>query len=141
MNTNRKVTSKVSKTGLKNPSIASNTSLKAPPITANPALRNEKSIELNEEWNNFIQRVGQVSSLVKDMASGDKVRADAAHKLADQYLEGKVIVDEEVEMKVKDDRTVINRKAFKSMENKDTVRKNAKSRVLKDRIFINRVEN
>lgn len=126
---NRKVISKVSKTGLKNPPISSNVSkpgLKHPPITANPALRNEKSIELNEEWNNFIQRVGTVSNLVKDMASGDKLRADAAHKLADQYLEGKVIVDEDVEMIVKDNRTVINQKAFKSMENKDTVRPHAK---------------
>lgn len=90
-------------------------------IKYNPALTETAEIAMNEEWANFMTRVGQVSSLVKDMASGDKPRAEAANKLADKYLEGKVIVDENVEMKVKDDRTVINQKAFKSIENKDTV--------------------
>lgn len=125
MTTNRKVISKASKTDLKNPPIITKDQ-KRPPITANPALRDEKSIELNEEWTNFMQRVGHVSNLVKDMACGDRLRSDAAHKLADQYLGGKVILDEEVEMKVKDDRTVINQKAFKSMENNATVRTRSK---------------
>ncbi|XP_063376978.1 tetratricopeptide repeat protein 12-like [Cydia fagiglandana] len=86
-------------------------------ILSNPALKDKKEMELNEEWNNFVKRIGEVSGLVKDMASGDKTKADAAAALADQYLQGKVIVDEDVEMKVKCDRTVINKKAFRSMQN------------------------
>lgn len=90
-------------------------------ILSNPAMQTPKAMELNEEWNNFVKKIGEVSGLVKDMASGDKKRADAAASLADQYLNGKVIFDEDVEMKVKSDRTVINAKAFRSMEN-DKVR-------------------
>ncbi|XP_072939717.1 tetratricopeptide repeat protein 12 [Epargyreus clarus] len=89
-------------------------------ILSNPALKSHKEMELNEEWNNFMKRIGEVSGLVKDLASGDKERADAAKVLADQYLEGKAITDGDVEMKVKENRTVINQKAFKSLENKDT---------------------
>ncbi|KAI8424091.1 hypothetical protein MSG28_002699 [Choristoneura fumiferana] len=86
-------------------------------ILSNPAMQTPKEMELNEEWNNFMKKIGEVSGLVKDMASGDKKKADAAASLADQYLNGKVIFDENVEMKVKSDRTVINAKAFRSMEN------------------------
>ncbi|XP_045493828.1 stress-induced-phosphoprotein 1 [Colias croceus] len=86
----------------------------------NLALHEESNLELNEEWNNFVKRMGEVSGLVKDLASGDKEKADAAKVLADQYLEGKVILDEEVKMTIKDDRTVINQKAFHSMDKKDT---------------------
>lgn len=89
---------------------------------SNPALKDHKHIELNEEWNNFVKRIGEVTGLVKDMASGDKAKADAALALADQYLDGKVILDEDVKMAVKDDRTVINQKAFQSLEKKQTVR-------------------
>ncbi|XP_045765462.1 tetratricopeptide repeat protein 12-like isoform X1 [Maniola jurtina] len=86
---------------------------------SNPALTNNQQYELNEEWNNFMKKIGEVSGLVKDMASGDKEKADAAKAIADEYLKGKVILDEDVEMKVKDDRTVINLKAFQSLEKKD----------------------
>lgn len=91
-------------------------------ILANPALQDHAAMERNEQFNNFMKRVGEVSTLVKDMASGDKTRADAATALANQYLEGKVILDDDIKLKVKDDRTVINEKAFKTVENKDTVR-------------------
>ncbi|XP_063533007.1 tetratricopeptide repeat protein 12-like [Cydia strobilella] len=94
-------------------------------ILSNPALKDKKEMELNEEWNNFVKRIGEVSGLVKDMASGDKAKSDAASALADQYLQGKVIVDEDVEMKVKCDRTVINKKAFRSMENEGEMDKDA----------------
>ncbi|XP_034829953.1 tetratricopeptide repeat protein 12-like isoform X1 [Maniola hyperantus] len=86
---------------------------------SNPALNNNQQYELNEEWNNFMKKIGEVSGLVKDMASGDKDKADAAKAIADEYLKGKVILDEDVKMKVKDDRTVINLKAFQSLEKKD----------------------
>ncbi|XP_041970409.1 tetratricopeptide repeat protein 12 [Aricia agestis] len=83
-------------------------------------------MELNEEWNNFMKKVGEVSSLVKDMASGDKEKAEAAKQLADRYIEGKVIVDEDVKMTVKHDRTVINQKAFENTEgNKGEIDKDA----------------
>lgn len=78
---------------------------------------------LNEEWNNFVKRVGEVGNIVKDLASGDKDRSEAAKILADKYLEGKVILDEDVQMTVKSDRTVINQNAFKSLDNQDSVRK------------------
>ncbi|KAM3960965.1 tetratricopeptide repeat protein 12 [Aphomia sociella] len=84
------------------------------------ALKDHKEMELNEEWNNFMKRIGDVSNIVKDLASGDKERAEAAKNLADKYLEGKVILDDDIEMKVKDDRTLINHKAFRSVQNKDT---------------------
>lgn len=86
-------------------------------------LNEEKDMALNEEWNNFLKRIGEVGNIVKDLASGDTDKAEAAKILADQYLDGKVILDEDVQMTVKSDRTVINQKAFKSLENKDSVRK------------------
>ncbi|XP_050670216.1 tetratricopeptide repeat protein 12 [Leptidea sinapis] len=89
-------------------------------ILKNPALKDHKKQELNEEWTNFVTRIGQVSGLVKDLAGGDKEKSDAALVLADKYLEGKVILDEDVKLNVKDDRTVINQKAFRSMEKKDS---------------------
>lgn len=92
-------------------------------ILKNPALKDHKTVEMNEEFNNFMKRVGEVSSMVKDMASGDRKKADAAKVLADQFLDGKVILDDDVQMKVKDNRTVINQKAFKSLDKKDPVSK------------------
>ncbi|CAH2105359.1 unnamed protein product [Euphydryas editha] len=89
-------------------------------ITSNPALKDHKQMELNEEWNNFMKRIGEVSTLVKDLASGDKVKSEAAKAIADQYLDGKVILDEDVKMTIKDNRTLINQKAFKSLEKNDT---------------------
>ncbi|CAH4035679.1 unnamed protein product [Pieris brassicae] len=86
----------------------------------NPALKDHKAMELNEEWTNFMKRIGEVSGLVKDLASGDKDKADAAKVLADRYLEGKDINVDDVKMTVKHDRTVINQKAFKSLEKNDT---------------------
>lgn len=90
-------------------------------ILSNPALKSSKEIELNEEWNNFIKRVGEVTNLVRDLASGDKEKADAASVLADQYLNGKIITEDNVEMKVKEDRTVINRKAFDNLGKNESV--------------------
>lgn len=86
-------------------------------------MANKETAVLNEEWNNFVKRIGEVGNIVKDLASGDKDRSHAATILADKYLEGKVILDEDVQMTVKSDRTVINQKAFKSLENRDSVRK------------------
>ncbi|XP_039749465.1 tetratricopeptide repeat protein 12 [Pararge aegeria] len=87
---------------------------------SNPAFKTNQQYELNEEWNNFMKKIGEVSGLVRDMASGDKGKADAATAIADEYLKGKVILDEDVKMKVKGDRTVINHKAFRSLDKKDT---------------------
>lgn len=90
-------------------------------IANNPAIKDKKSIELDEEFANFMQRVTEVSNLVKDMGSGDKAKAEAAKLLADQYLDGKVILDEDVVLKVKQNRTLINEKAFKNLVNNDVV--------------------
>lgn len=86
-------------------------------------MEDKETAVLNEEWNNFVKRIGEVGNIVKDLASGDKDRSEAATILADKYLEGKVILDEDVQMTVKSDRTVINQQAFKSMENQGSVRK------------------
>ncbi|CAH0605563.1 unnamed protein product [Chrysodeixis includens] len=88
-------------------------------ILANHALRDKKSIERDEEFNNFMKRVGEVSNIVKDMSSRDKGKAEAARALADQYLDGKVILDDDVKLTVKQNRTVINEKAFKNLGKKD----------------------
>ncbi|XP_047022071.1 RNA polymerase II-associated protein 3-like [Helicoverpa zea] len=88
-------------------------------ILNNPAFKDRKPIELDEEFNNFMKRVGEVSSLVRDMASGDKVKADAAKVLADQYLGGKVILDDDLQLKVKQNRTLINEKAFENLGKQD----------------------
>ncbi|XP_013200281.2 RNA polymerase II-associated protein 3 [Amyelois transitella] len=89
-------------------------------LLSNPAFKEYKNMELDEEWNNFTKRVGDVSKIVNDLASGDKDKADAAKALADKYLGGKVIVDDNIEMKVKSDRTVINQKAFSTMGKEDS---------------------
>ncbi|CAG9795314.1 unnamed protein product [Diatraea saccharalis] len=89
-------------------------------ILTNPALKDYEAMQNNDEFNNFMKRVGEVSNLVRDMASGDKEKADAAQTVAEQYLEGKIIADDNIEMKIKDDRTVINQKAFQSLEKMDT---------------------
>ena len=90
-------------------------------ILLNPALKNTKEVKLNEEWNNFMKKIGEVSGLVKDMASGDKEKSNAAALMADQILEGKVLLDEDVKLVVKDDRTVINKNAIQPSELNDRV--------------------
>ena len=90
-------------------------------IANNPALKDRKAIELDEEFNNFMKRVGEVSNLVKDMAGGDRVKAEAAKIIADQYLGGKLIVEDDVTLTVKENRTLINEKAFKNLQKDDGV--------------------
>lgn len=87
----------------------------------NVIMKDPKAIEINEEFNNFMKKVGEVSKLVKDLSSGDKSRADRAQAIADEYLSGKIILNDDVPLKVKTNRTVINQKAFKALENKDAV--------------------
>lgn len=87
----------------------------------NVIMKDPKAIEINEEFNNFMKKVGEVSKLVKDLSSGDKSRADRAQAIADEYLSGKIILNDDVPLKVKTNRTVINQKAFKTLENKDAV--------------------
>lgn len=87
----------------------------------NVIMKDPKAIEINEEFNNFMKKVGEVSKLVKDLSSGDKSKADRAQAIADEYLSGKIILNDDVPLKVKTNRTVINQKAFKTLENKDAV--------------------
>lgn len=91
-------------------------------ILNNPALRDPKEQERSEEFSNFMQRVGEVSGLIKEMASGDRARAITAQMLADKYLNGKILCEEDAKLEVKSDRTVINHKAFRSLGKHDTVR-------------------
>ncbi|XP_053603534.1 tetratricopeptide repeat protein 12-like [Plodia interpunctella] len=88
-------------------------------LRANPAFKEYQDMERDEEWANFTKRVGDVTKIVHDLASGDKAKSDAAQALADKYLGGKVIIDDNIEMKIKSDRTVINQKAFSSMGKQD----------------------
>lgn len=85
-------------------------------------MRDPREQERSEEFSNFMQRVGEVSTLVKDLASGDKARANMAQMLADKYLNGKILCEEDAKLEVKSDRTVINHKAFRSMQKQDAVR-------------------
>lgn len=123
----------ISKTGLKSTAMTdtSSTSVKVPSITTNPALRDNKEMELNEEWSNFMLRVGEVSNLVRDMASGDKSKSEAATIRADKLLKGKVILDEDVEATVSTDRTIINKNAFKAMGNENPVRNRTRFKLFK----------
>lgn len=90
-------------------------------VLKNAAFKDHSKLEKNEEWNNFMKKVGEVSGLVKDLASGDKGKSEAAKAVADQYLNGKIILDEDVKMSIKDNRTVINQKAVQTVKKSDSV--------------------
>lgn len=75
--------------------------------------------ELDEEFNNFMHRVAEITNIVKKLSSGDKTLQDIGTLEADNYLKEKdttlleSIDAENVKLKVKSDKSMINWKALK----------------------------
>lgn len=78
----------------------------------------------NEEFNNFMHRVTEVSSIVQKLSCQDKNVQEIGTVEAERYLNGQKKgfeekIDEDlVEVRIKSDRTVLNRRAFKEDEEK-----------------------
>lgn len=85
----------------------------------------KNTVEISEEFNNFMYRVNEVSSIVKKLSSSDKDLQNIGTLEADRYLkEGDKIsmenIDEEdIKLTIKTDRSVINRKALLKDDNGD----------------------
>lgn len=83
--------------------------------------------ELNEEFNNFMHRVTEVTNIVKKLSSNDKTMQDIGTLEADSYLKEKdttlmeKIDEENVKLKIKADKSVINWKALKKNEDPNTM--------------------
>lgn len=82
---------------------------------------------LEEEFNNFMHRVTEVDKIVKKLNSTDRDLQNIAILEADQYLKDsghtllENIDEKNVYLKVKSDRTVINKKALMKKEDADTM--------------------
>lgn len=78
--------------------------------------------DIDEEFNNFMYRVNEVSNIVKKLSSKDKQLQDIGNLEADKYLkEGEKtflenIDEEKVKLKIKSDKSVINWEALKKDE-------------------------
>lgn len=78
----------------------------------------------NEEFNNFMHRVTEVSNIVHKLSCQDKELQEIGTVEAERYLNGqkkgleKEIDEDLVEVRIKSDRTVLNRKAFKEEKEK-----------------------
>lgn len=70
--------------------------------------------ERNEEFNNFMHRVNEVSNIVKKLSSNDHKMQEIGTLEADQYLKcvHETFDEDTVKLTIKNDRTVINKKAF-----------------------------
>lgn len=83
--------------------------------------------KLDEEFNNFMHRVTEVNSIVKKLGSTDKTMQNIGMLEADKYLKdssGTILenIDEKsISLKVVSDRTVLNKKALRKVENPDTM--------------------
>lgn len=72
----------------------------------------------NEEFNNFMHRVTEVSHIVQKLSSHDKKMQEIGTLEAERYLNDnnrdvdKSIDEDLVELKIKSDRTVLNKRAF-----------------------------
>lgn len=80
--------------------------------------------EKNEEFNNFMYRVTEVSNIVQKLSCQDKNVQEIGTVEAERYLNGqkkgleKEIDEDLVEVRIKSDRTVLNRRAFKEEKEK-----------------------
>lgn len=72
--------------------------------------------KIDEEFNNFMHRVNEINGIVKKLASKDKQTQEMGAMEADQFLkdtkEYTSIDEETVEVKIKTNRTLINKKAL-----------------------------
>lgn len=83
-----------------------------------------KDLELHdEEFNNFMHKVNEVQRIVHKLASDDKEEQAIGDAEAKRYLgetpNEKIIDTENLKLRVKSDRTVINKKAFQEMSSSD----------------------
>jgi hypothetical protein len=82
--------------------------------------------EVNEEFNNFMYKVNQVNNIVQKLASSDKKLQEIGDLEAKQYL-GEIDDDkyqkldvDNGDVKIKSNKTVINKKALLRDENSAT---------------------
>ncbi|KAJ3652205.1 hypothetical protein Zmor_018190 [Zophobas morio] len=86
----------------------------------------DDSEPFSEEFNNFMYKVNQVSSIIHKLASNEKNvqeigELEAKHYLGESNEEKSVILNEDtIDIKIKNDRTVINRKALLREDNPET---------------------
>ncbi|KAL3271076.1 hypothetical protein HHI36_021575 [Cryptolaemus montrouzieri] len=76
----------------------------------------------NEEFNNFMHKVCEVERIVRKLASSDENEQAIGDAEAKKYLgeaENDIIDVENVKVRVKTDRTLINKQAFEEMESPD----------------------
>lgn len=88
--------------------------------------------ERNEEFNNFMHRVTEVSNIVKKLSCQDKKVQEVGTLEAERYLNGQKKgiekeINEDVQVKIKSERTVLNRRAFKEEEKKEEMREGTMS--------------
>lgn len=77
---------------------------------------------MNEEFANFTYKVNQVSEIIKKLASDDKNLQKIGDLEAKQYLgedKSKIEIVDELNLKVKSNRTIINKKALLKEDNPD----------------------
>lgn len=80
----------------------------------------DKNHEISEEFNNFLHKVNDVSNIIKKLASNNKELQEIGTLEADKYLKESDSFDEEnVKTFVKQNKTIINKKALQS--NKDNI--------------------
>ncbi|CAG9853580.1 unnamed protein product [Phyllotreta striolata] len=89
-----------------------------------PKYKQLHALQDDEEFNNFMVKVNEVNRIVGKMASKDKAEAEMGDIEAQRYLnepneEMKKIIekidDGTIELKIRNDRTVINKKAFEEI--------------------------
>lgn len=68
-------------------------------------------MEKDEEWNNFMHKLTEVTTIVEGLTSDDKQKSEKAIEMADKYLQEKSCLetDKDIEVKLKYDRSMINK--------------------------------
>lgn len=79
-------------------------------------------MENDEEFNNFMHKVTEISAIVDGLISEDKKTAENAQLLADIYLKEKnnLDTDGKIDIKLKCDRTIINKTNNSNDDDKKT---------------------
>lgn len=86
----------------------------------------EKLDQIDEEFNNFMHRVTEVGNIVKKLSSQNKDLQEIGTLEADRFLKDsdktlyEKIDEQNVNLKVKCDRTIINKKALMKQEDQAT---------------------
>ncbi|XP_077290956.1 tetratricopeptide repeat protein 12-like [Arctopsyche grandis] len=82
----------------------------------------QRIMDNNEEFNNFMHKVTEISAIVNGLVSEDKETSENAQQLADIYLQEKnnLDTDGKIDIKLKCDRTVINKTNYSNEGDKKT---------------------